>query len=67
MFGPDSSLQVCLGNTEFNLDKRLNSSRFERGQYVETREAWMAGTGDLAGKAAGDTYGAEHLCRLLGE
>ncbi len=27
----------------------------------------MAGTGDLAGKTAGDTYGAEHLCRLLGE
>jgi len=24
-------------------------------------------TGDFAGKGAGDIYGAEHLCRLLGK
>jgi hypothetical protein len=25
-----------------------------------------ASQGDLAGKSVGDIYGAEHLCRLLG-
>jgi mortality factor 4-like protein 1 len=40
--------------------------RFERNQYLEIRELWNAGTGEWAGKGAGDVYGAEHFCRLLG-
>lgn len=40
--------------------------RFERNQYLEIRELWNANEGEWAGKGAGDTYGAEHLCRLLG-
>ncbi|RDL39255.1 uncharacterized protein BP5553_03595 [Venustampulla echinocandica] len=47
----------CLG--------RILLYRFERQQYSEIRESWMSNKGDLAGKGAGDTYGAEHLCRLL--
>lgn len=30
-------------------------------------QLWEAPTGDLAGKNANQTYGAEHLCRLLGK
>lgn len=30
-------------------------------------ELWQSGAGDLGAKKAGDTYGAEHLCRLLGK
>jgi len=40
--------------------------RFERNQYIEVREGWASNKGELAGKTASDTYGAEHLCRLLG-
>jgi hypothetical protein len=40
--------------------------RFERNQYIEVREGWASNKGELAGKTAGVTYGAEHLCRLLG-
>jgi hypothetical protein len=29
-------------------------------------ELWGKEGSDLAGKGPGDTYGAEHLCRLLG-
>ena len=44
----------------------LSGYRFERTQYMEFREAWAGKGTELAGKSAGDTYGAEHLCRLLG-
>jgi mortality factor 4-like protein 1 len=44
----------------------MNLLRFERNQYLEIRELWNAGTGEWTGKGAGDTYGAEHFCRLLG-
>ncbi|KAH8687541.1 MRG-domain-containing protein [Tricladium varicosporioides] len=49
--------EKCLG--------RILLYRFERNQYTEVREAWMSNRGDMSGKGAGDTYGAEHLCRLL--
>jgi mortality factor 4-like protein 1 len=41
--------------------------RFERLQYQELLTLWSASSGDLAGKNACDVYGAEHLCRLLGQ
>lgn len=41
--------------------------RFERQQYLEVREGWNAAEGELAGKTAVTTYGAEHFCRLLGK
>ena len=44
----------------------MKRHRFERIQYIESREAWLSNKGELAGKTAGDIYGAEHLCRLLG-
>ncbi|RQM05303.1 hypothetical protein DH86_00001854 [Scytalidium sp. 3C] len=47
----------CLG--------RILLYRFERNQYLEVRELWTKGKGEWADKGAGDTYGAEHLCRLL--
>ncbi|KAI9739407.1 MAG: Esa1p-associated factor [Claussenomyces sp. TS43310] len=49
--------EKCLG--------RILLYRFERNQYLEMRELWAAGEGEWAGKGAGDTYGAEHMCRLL--
>ncbi len=37
--------------------------RFERPQYIEMHELWET---DDKYKSPIDTYGAEHLCRLLG-
>lgn len=34
---------------------------------MEVRDGWTKATGDLAGKNVCDTYGAEHLARLLGK
>ncbi|RKF56653.1 Chromatin modification-related protein eaf3 [Erysiphe neolycopersici] len=47
----------CLG--------RILLYRFERNQYVEACEGWNMSTGEFAGKTPCETYGAEHLCRLL--
>lgn len=50
----------CLG--------RILLYRFERQQYFDARQLWMEGKGPWEGKSSpGDVYGAEHLCRLLGE
>ncbi|TVY81888.1 Chromatin modification-related protein eaf3 [Lachnellula suecica] len=49
--------EKCLG--------RVLLYRFERAQYTEVRAAWAVAEGELAGKTAIETYGAEHLCRLL--
>jgi mortality factor 4-like protein 1 len=49
--------EKCLG--------RILLYRFERNQYLDVRELWNLPTGDMSGKTAGDTYGAEHFCRLL--
>ncbi|KAA8630971.1 hypothetical protein SMACR_06777 [Sordaria macrospora] len=46
----------CLG--------RILLYRFERAQYHEQHNIWTAGT-DEKHKSASDTYGAEHLARLL--
>lgn len=47
----------------WNTDKRHS---FERAQYHEQHLIWTAGT-DEKHKSASDTYGAEHLARLLGK
>lgn len=44
----------------------LTRDRFERCQYTEVREAYEKEGNELFGKGVADTYGAEHLCRLLG-
>ncbi|TVY92509.1 Chromatin modification-related protein [Lachnellula willkommii] len=49
--------EKCLG--------RVLLYRFERAQYTEVRTAWGNSQGPLSGKSAVDTYGAEHLSRLL--
>lgn len=43
---------------------RILLYRFERAQYAEVREKWNPG-GDMEGKSASETYGAEHLMRLM--
>ena len=41
--------------------------RFERSQYAEVREKWQSDDPDWANrKTAVETYGPEHLMRLLG-
>ena len=63
----DILVEVISGVKEY-FDKclgRILLYRFERIQYVEAREGWLSTTGDFAGKTPCDTYGAEHLCRLL--
>lgn len=47
---------------------RMLLYRFERQQYLEVRKHWAEGKGEWKGKTCvGDTYGAEHLCRMLGK
>ncbi|KAK0634516.1 MRG-domain-containing protein [Bombardia bombarda] len=47
----------CLG--------RILLYRFERAQFHELHTQWMAATPGTTHKGPGDTYGAEHLARLL--
>ncbi|CAG8954056.1 hypothetical protein HYFRA_00009157 [Hymenoscyphus fraxineus] len=44
---------------------RLLLYKFERHQYVEIRSAWENKDSELYGKGPAETYGAEHLCRLI--
>ncbi|KAK8038746.1 MRG-domain-containing protein [Apiospora rasikravindrae] len=44
---------------------RILLYRFERAQYAEIREKWTSGGSDVQGKTPCDTYGAEHLMRLI--
>lgn len=47
---------------------RMLLYRFERQQYLEVRKKWVEGKGEWKGKSCvGDTYGAEHLCRMIGK
>jgi len=63
----NSPLPVRQSNAVFVMNALLIRNRFERHQYIEVREGMGKATGDFAGKGAGDIYGAEHLCRLLGK
>jgi mortality factor 4-like protein 1 len=65
MFRTHSSLQVSYPERPIGLS--LTCPRFERNQYLEVRGNWNGSNPEWAGKSAGDTYGAEHLCRLLGK
>ena len=68
MLGSNSVVQVSLFVLSTAITLYTDSSRrFERAQYSEARESWASKTGDLAGKNAISTYGAEHFCRLLGK
>ncbi|KIN02489.1 hypothetical protein OIDMADRAFT_159912 [Oidiodendron maius Zn] len=44
---------------------RLLLYRFERAQYLEVFDLWASDKPEFAGKTPSDTYGAEHLCRLI--
>lgn len=55
--GMKEYFEKCLG--------RILLYRFERQQYLEMRELWASGKEEWVDKGAGDTYGAEHLSRLL--
>ncbi|KAI2632191.1 MRG-domain-containing protein [Hypoxylon sp. NC1633] len=44
---------------------RILLYRFERLQYAETYKQWMSDDPEYRGKTPCDTYGAEHLMRLL--
>ena len=43
-----------------------NNHSFERQQYIEIYKQWQSAKPDDKHKSAVDTYGPEHLCRLLG-
>ncbi|KAH7351001.1 MRG-domain-containing protein [Rhexocercosporidium sp. MPI-PUGE-AT-0058] len=63
----DILVEVIAGLKEY-FEKTLGRIllyRFERSQYIEVREGFNKDGGDFAGKSVGDTYGAEHLCRLI--
>ncbi|KAK8107323.1 MRG-domain-containing protein [Apiospora kogelbergensis] len=47
----------CLG--------RVLLYRFERAQYAEMREKWTSGGPEVQGKTPCESYGAEHLMRLI--
>lgn len=45
----------------------LTITSFERLQYAQVIKAWQSEDPEFHGKTASDTYGAEHLMRLLGK
>lgn len=46
---------------------RMLLYRFERQQYLDVRKAWGEQKGEWKDKTGpADTYGAEHLCRMIG-
>ncbi|CAJ2511340.1 Uu.00g069650.m01.CDS01 [Anthostomella pinea] len=44
---------------------RILLYRFERAQYAEMHKKWNSADPEFSGKTASDTYGAEHLTRLM--
>ncbi|KAB5582575.1 MRG-domain-containing protein [Coniochaeta sp. 2T2.1] len=59
--------ETILGLREY-FDKclgRILLYRFERQQYVDMYKKWQAAGPEDKHKCAADTYGPEHLCRLL--
>lgn len=60
VIGMKDYFEKCLG--------RILLYRFERQQYYDARDMWVEGKGVWEGKKnAGDVYGVEHFCRLLGK
>ena len=60
VIGMKDYFDKCLG--------RILLYRFERQQYYDARDSWVEGKGIWEGKKnAGDVYGVEHFCRLLGK
>lgn len=49
------------------LSKILTMTRFERGQYAEVYKKWHSDDAEFQGKSPSDTYGPEHLMRLIGK
>ncbi|KAI1372261.1 MRG-domain-containing protein [Hypoxylon crocopeplum] len=61
-------LQETLAGMKEYFDKSLGRIllyRFERAQYADMYKKWMSDDPEYQGKTASDTYGPEHLMRLL--
>ncbi|KAI0901302.1 MRG-domain-containing protein [Annulohypoxylon nitens] len=61
-------LQETLAGLKEYFDKSLGRIllyRFERGQYAEVYKKWNSDNAEFQGKAPSDTYGPEHLMRLI--
>ncbi|KAI1457852.1 MRG-domain-containing protein [Annulohypoxylon moriforme] len=61
-------LEETLAGLKEYFDKSLGRIllyRFERGQYAETYKKWNSDDPEYQGKSASDTYGPEHLMRLI--
>ncbi|KAI1471079.1 MRG-domain-containing protein [Daldinia caldariorum] len=61
-------LEETLAGLKEYFDKSLGRIllyRFERAQYAEMYKKWMSDDAEYQGKTASDTYGPEHLMRLI--
>ncbi|KAI1389033.1 MRG-domain-containing protein [Hypoxylon trugodes] len=61
-------LEETLAGLKEYFDKALGRIllyRFERAQYADMYKKWMSDDPEYQGKTASETYGAEHLMRLL--
>ncbi|KAI1106486.1 MRG-domain-containing protein [Jackrogersella minutella] len=61
-------LEETLAGVKEYFDKSLGRIllyRFERAQYADMYRKWMSDDPEYQGKTASDTYGPEHLMRLL--
>ncbi|KAI1480760.1 MRG-domain-containing protein [Daldinia eschscholtzii] len=61
-------LEETLAGLKEYFDKSLGRIllyRFERAQYAEMYKKWMSDDPEYQGKTASDTYGPEHLMRLI--
>ncbi|KAH8159543.1 hypothetical protein CIB48_g8702 [Xylaria polymorpha] len=61
-------LEETLAGIKEYFDKSLGRIllyKFERPQYAEVHKKWDSTDPEFQGKTASDTYGAEHLCRLI--
>ncbi|KAL7624163.1 Esa1p-associated factor [Parahypoxylon ruwenzoriense] len=63
-------LEETLSGLKEYFDKSLGRIllyRFERSQFADIHKKWMSDDPEFQGKTASDTYGAEHLMRLLAQ
>ncbi|XDG03693.1 hypothetical protein ABKA04_003308 [Annulohypoxylon sp. FPYF3050] len=61
-------LEETLAGLKEYFDKSLGRIllyRFERGQYAEVYKKWHSDDAEFQGKSPSDTYGPEHLMRLI--